>query len=119
MSETAQNDASTSRAIAILTVILWVLTSPWTLQAFVPEPYFLSLATSAQRNEYIFVAILSYYWSRSRSASDTGSVGLGFPKHRTCVDVFIGCDCDGRHHTMEIIRCIEWNYVSHTSASQV
>jgi hypothetical protein len=41
MSDTAPKDVSACRLIVFFAMSFWVLTSPWTLQAFVPEPYFI------------------------------------------------------------------------------
>jgi hypothetical protein len=41
MSEKSSVSATAGRTIIILATGLLVITSPWTLQAFVPEPYFL------------------------------------------------------------------------------
>lgn len=43
MNETKIKDSSACCAIIIFATTFWVLTSPWTLQAFLPEPYFLRL----------------------------------------------------------------------------
>jgi hypothetical protein len=41
VSETISKNSNTSRILVVLTTVFWLLTSPWTLQTFVPEPYFL------------------------------------------------------------------------------
>jgi hypothetical protein len=41
MSETRSQPPIAGRVIIGVATVFWILTSPWTLQAFVPKPYFL------------------------------------------------------------------------------